>query len=134
MVVQPEREFLDRHDRAAEGEDGAVAVMREGSALDVRERAAGGKELLFEVVTDLDRDFRLAENGQAGGIRLRRRGVVGQPEERTAHPQRTSAGIAEVELQSRERLDVDVLRHHRDRDQRHDHHQCQSAHHSSESG
>ena len=101
---------LHRKDDAGEGELDALAVVRERGALDVGERAARREDLLLEVVAAFDREFGLSQDRQAGRIGLRGRRVVGQAEERAAHAERAGAGIAEVELQAGERLDVGVLR------------------------
>ena len=118
VVVDAEGKFFDREHRAGKADVDAVAVVRKRRAHDVGERAARREELLLLVVAQLDGKFRLAQNREAGGIRFRGRGIVGETEERAAHAERARARIAEVELQAGERFDVDVLCKRGDRDQK----------------
>ena len=107
---------LDRNDRAREADDDAIAEVRERGPLDGRERTARGEELRFDVVARLERELGLAQDRQTRGIRFGRRRIISTPEKRAAHAERPRTGIAEVELQSRQRLDIRVLRRERCRE------------------
>src|SRR6266511_1014928 len=108
MIVDAQRELSDRVYETRKRHFSRLAVVRELLALDDGIGAVSSEDLLLFVVSRLDRELSLTKNRQPRRIRFGRRCVISQAEKRPSHAQRARPRVAEVELKTRQRLDIGV--------------------------